>query len=108
MTDKNLKAERELNYKCLMDIIENLQYLSRQDLHFRGHNDCESKLYQLLLLRSKDIPQLKDWLMKEKGEYNSQDIQDELLSIMSQQVLDKLLVLIRDIMFSLICDEYNY
>ena len=108
MTDKNLKAERELNYKCLMVIIENLQYLSRQGLPFRGHNDCESNFYQLLLLRSKDIPQLKDWLMKEKGEYNSQDIQDELLSIMSQQVLDKLLVLIRDIMFSLICDEYNY
>ena len=41
MTDKNLKAERELNYKCLMVIIENLQYLLRQDLPFRGHNSCE-------------------------------------------------------------------
>ena len=39
MTDKNLKAERELNYKCLMVIIENLQYLSRQGLPFRGHNN---------------------------------------------------------------------
>ena len=74
MTDKNLKAERELNYKCLMVIIENLQYLSRQGQPFRGHNDCESNFYQLLLLRSKDIPQLKDWLMKKKGKYISHDI----------------------------------
>ena len=45
MTDKNLKAERELNYKCLMVIIENLQYLSRQGQPFREHNDCESNFY---------------------------------------------------------------
>ena len=74
---------------------------------FRGHNDCELNFYQLLLLRSKDIPQLKDWLMKKKGKYISHDIQNELLSIMSHQVLNKLLVLIRDTMFSLICDEYT-
>ena len=67
MTDKNLIAERELNHKCLMVIIENLQYLSRQGIQFRGHNDYESNFYQLLLLRNKDIPQLKDWLMKKKG-----------------------------------------
>ena len=29
MTDKNLKAECESNYKCLMVIVRNLQYLSR-------------------------------------------------------------------------------
>ena len=67
MTDKNFKAERVLNYRCLMVIIENLQYLSRHALTFRGHNDCQLNCYQLLLLRSKDIPQLKDWLMKKKG-----------------------------------------
>ena len=86
-----------------MVIIENLQYLSRQGQPFRGHNYCESNFYQLLLLRSKDIPQLKDWLMKKKGKYISHDIQNELLSIMSHQVLNKLLVLIRDTIFSLIC-----
>ena len=37
----------------------------------------------------------------------SYDIQNELLSIMSHQALNKLLVLIRDTMFSLICDEYT-
>ena len=91
-----------------MVIIEHLQYLSRQDLPFRRHNDCESNFYQLLLLRSKDIPQLKDWLMKKKGKYISHDIQNELLSIiMSHQVLNKLLVSIRDTIFSLICDKYT-
>ena len=90
-----------------MFIIEVLQYLLRQGLPFRGHNHCESKFYQLLLLQSKDIPQLQDWPMKKKGKYISHEIQNELLSIMSHQVLNKLLVLIRDTMFSLICNEYT-
>ena len=100
MTDKNPKAERELNYKCLMVIIKNVKYFSRQGLPFRRHNDCESN--QLLLLRNKDIPQLTDWLMKKNGKYIFHDIQSELLSITSHQVLNKLLVSIRDTMFSLI------
>ena len=107
MSDKTLKTERELNYKCLMVTIENLQYLSRQGLPFRGHNDCESNFYQLLLLRSKDILELKSWFMKKNGKYIFHDIQNELLSIMSHQVLNKLLVSIRDTMFSLICGEYT-
>ena len=41
--------------------------------------------------------------MKKKGKYISQDIQNELLLIMSHQVLNKLLVLIRDTIFPLIC-----
>ena len=45
--------------------------------------------------------------MKIKGKYISHDIKNELLSIMSHQVLNKLLVSIRDTMFSLICDEYT-
>ena len=45
--------------------------------------------------------------MNKKGKYISHDIQNELLSIMSHQVLNKLLVSIRDTMFSLICDEYT-
>ena len=90
-----------------MVIIEILQCLLRQGLPFRGHNDCESSFYQLLLVRSKDILQLKDWLMKKKGKKVSHNIQNELFSVMSHQVLNKLLVLIRDTMFSLICDEYT-
>ena len=41
--------------------------------------------------------------MKKKGKFISQNIQNELLSIMSHEVLNKLLVLIRDTIFSLIC-----
>ena len=50
MTDKNLKTERELNYKYLMIIIENLKYLSRQGLPFREHNDCESNLLPAVIV----------------------------------------------------------
>ena len=44
--------------------------------------------------------------MKKKGKYISQDIQKKLLSIMSHQVLNKLLVLIKDNLL-LICHEYT-
>ena len=99
MTDKNLKAERKLDYNSLMIIIENLLYLSREGPPFRGYNNCESNLYQLLLLRSKDIPQLKDLLMQKKGKSISHDVQNEFLS-MSHQVHNKLLVSIKGTMFS--------
>ena len=45
--------------------------------------------------------------MKKKGKKVSHNIQNELFSVMSHQVLNKLLVLIRDTMFSLIYDEYT-
>ena len=44
---------------------------------------------------------------KKKKKDISHDIQNELLSIMFHQVLNKLLVLITDNMFSLNCDEYT-
>ena len=48
---------------------------------------------------------MREDLTKKKGKYISHDIKNEL-SIMSHQVLNKLLVWIRD-MFSLISDEYT-
>ena len=50
---------------------------------------------------------LREDLKKKKEKDISHDIQNELLSIMSHQVLNKLLVLITDNMFSLNCDEYT-
>ena len=50
---------------------------------------------------------LREDLKKKKKKDISHDIQNELLSIMFHQVLNKLLVLITDNMFSLNCDEYT-
>ena len=105
MLDSALRKEREINQKCLLKIIETLQYLSRQGIPLRGHDDAESNFIQLLLVRSKNVPELKSWLSKKKGKYTSHDIQNELVCIMANQVLAKLLVEIRQTFFSLICDE---
>ena len=37
-----------------MSIIQSIQFLGRQGLAFRGHEDCESNFMQLMKLRSND------------------------------------------------------
>ena len=105
MINSSVKKEHEINQKCLIVIIESLQYLARQGIPLRGHDDVESNFNQLLVVRSKDVPEFQTWLIKKKGKYTSHDVQNELINIMANQVLSKLLPLIRQTIFSLICDE---
>ena len=46
--------EKEQNRKMLMTIVESLQFLARQSIAIRGHDDKESNFFQLLNLRSCD------------------------------------------------------
>ena len=46
--------QKKLNGRMLMTILQNVQYLGRQGLALRGHNDEESNFTQLLKLRSHD------------------------------------------------------
>lgn len=48
---------------CLLNIISSLQYIARQGLPSRGHNDTEGNFLQLLKLRSKDCSYLKEWII---------------------------------------------
>lgn len=101
----NAQQIRKQNRHYLAKVIETIQYLARQGIAFRGDNDEESNFYQLLKLRVKDDGVLASKL-KDK-EYISHDIQNEIIGLMSNEVMRDLLRQIADSYFSLICDEYT-
>ena len=91
-----------------MTILESLQYLARQTIPLRGHgDDKDSNFFQLLNMRGKSFPELKDWLNKKQGKFVTHEIQNEILKLMSNAVLRSLLKTIRGNMYSIMCDEYT-
>jgi len=56
MLSSNLEEQKALNKKMLMAILQNIQFLGRQGLALRGHNEKESNFLQLMKLRSLDLP----------------------------------------------------
>ena len=110
MTSNAMKAEMLENRKCMIKIIECIQYLARQGIPLQGSTECESNLIHLLCLRSKDDKTLKKWLAQKSDKYVSHDIQNELLRIMSQSVIRDLVEEMRGGQcnyFSVISDEYT-
>lgn len=56
MLDEAHKAEKKLNGRMLMNVIQNIQFLGRQGIALQGHEENESNFIQLLKLRSHDQP----------------------------------------------------
>ena len=46
----------------LMMVLKSIQYLERQGIAFRGHDECDGNFIQLFKLGSKDYPSLESWL----------------------------------------------
>ena len=97
ITSEKIKSNMQENRKCLIKIIETIQFLGRQGLALRGdERDENSSFMQLLKLRSKDFLKLKEWLEKKTEKYTSHDIQNELLKLMAHQILRDLTDEMRD------------
>lgn len=77
----------------LMKQLSSLRYLLRQGLALRGHEDNEGNLMRLLMLRSEDCEGLKAWLGGKK--YLSHEVVNEMVRLMSNQVLREILAEIR-------------
>ncbi len=78
------KAE---NRRVLLKILQNVKFLGRQGIAFRGHDDSESNFKQLFKLRQTDNPELSAWLKKKGDTYLSPEIQNEMLQVMSMSIL---------------------
>ena len=80
------KAE---NQRVFLKILENVKFLGRQGLAFRGHDDTESNFIQLFKFRALDNPELSAWLKRSPGtdRYLSPCIQNEMLEMMSLSIL---------------------
>lgn len=60
------RKEQEVARRCLMSILTSICYLAGQGLALRGKTEDEGNFYQLLLLRSDDIEDLRSWLTRKK------------------------------------------
>ena len=85
------KAEKAMNRKAFLTILQNLAFLARQGLPLRGgQGDMESNFTQLLYLRSNDYPDILDWMKKKTDKYTCHDIQNECLQIMALNIVRQL------------------
>ncbi|KAI6656188.1 hypothetical protein LOD99_1521 [Oopsacas minuta] len=80
-------VSKEDNRECLLKIISNLKFLTRQGLPLRGDGDTDLNFTQLMKLHARDDPRLTEWLEKKTNLYISHDIQNELLKVMALSVL---------------------
>ena len=58
---------KSTNRKILFKILQNMQFLARQGIALRGHDDKESNLLQLFKLQGCDNHDMNNWLEK-KGD----------------------------------------
>ena len=90
----------------LVKQLEAMKFLLRQGIALRGHSEEEGNLRQLLTTWSKDNAVVKSWI--EEGKYMSHDIVNELITLMGQSILRKLLCQIKNVdpcWFAIIVDE---
>ena len=112
MMNESLSKSQSEERQYLKVVMECIQYLARQGIALRGNDHINDNLTQLLLLRSKDNPEIAKRLSApstaNKRKYTHQDYQNEFLSLMANQVLRAKLNAIRQSKyFSIICDEYS-
>ena len=112
MMNESLSKSQSEERQYLKVVMECIQYLARQGIALRGNDHIDDNLTQLLLLRSKDNPEVTKRLSApstaNKRKYKHQDYQNEFLSLMANQVLRAKLNAIRQSKcFSIICDEYS-
>ena len=57
-------SDEERQYLTM--VMESLQYLARQGIAFHGNDDLDNNFTQLLLLRAKDYPWVKERIMSQE------------------------------------------
>lgn len=102
--DEQLKQDQQLHRRMLLLQLSSLRYLLHQGLAIRGHEQIEGNLMQLLLLRSEECCELKQWINEKK--YLSSEIINEMIALMGRTITLQLLEDIRAAyIYALIADE---
>ena len=106
---KSRLEERRYFYKVMECVME---FLGRQGIAFQGNKlEQNDNFTQLMLLRGKDDPSIVKRLLGsrvDKTIYTHTDYQNELLSIMANQVISKKLESVRENgYFAIMCNEYT-
>lgn len=102
---KQHSAEQVKAQRALHSICTTLLTLAKTGCAVRGHVDATSNLVEWLQLRAVDVPELKEF-MQQKFSFVSHDVQNELLLLMSNDILRQVIQNIkRSQYYSLIVDE---
>ena len=89
MISADATSEKPQNRQMLLQILENVRFLSRQGLPLQGNNK-EGNFDQMLMHALRYDPLLSEWLQKKRGKYTHPDSQNEFLKIMSLSILRKI------------------
>ncbi len=86
----NQKAkEQAIARKCLKIIFTSIQYMARQGLAIRGHENDNGNFKELLQLRSEDVLELQGWLST-RYDMTSSVRQNEILDMFSCAIVRKI------------------
>ena len=83
------KKEMLDNRIALQKIFTSILHLARQDLALRGHEEIHSNLYQILRLRSQDVPELKSYLERDGRKWLHNTVVNEILDLMAGTIRQK-------------------
>lgn len=104
LLDQQKISEQQQHYMVLEKIIETAIFLLQKGLAFQGHSDQTGNFYELLELRAKDVPMLKDWLQR-KRKWLTHDSQNEIISLIAKSVQKQIADQIKScVNFSVISD----
>ena len=104
LTNKNASHLRREERKYLIKIMETIKFLVRQGVVFRFHSDFNDNFTQEFLLRGIEDMQLKKRVCSTRGDnmlkYTHQDFQNELIDLISKQVLPQFISDIKKVLFT--------
>ena len=112
MINQQLAKSRAEERKYLKVVIECIHYLAPQGMPIRRSDHIRDNLTQPLILRGKDnsgfLEKISSASASNKRKYTHQDYQNELITLMANEVLRSKLSLIKlSKFFNIICDEYS-
>lgn len=108
------KEQKEENRTALMSIIDIIRFLVRQNISLRGHDESASSLnrgnfLELVHFTAKYNTSLQKWIDSHPGNVSwmSHDIQNELIHLLSTEVITRIANECKGRFFSIMCDEVS-
>jgi len=89
-------AEMATARSALHRIVTTIMFLGEQGLAIRGKTEDSSNFRKLLSLRASDVDELKAWLARSRYRWISHDVQNEILQLLANDVLRRVLVDVRE------------
>jgi len=89
-------AEMATARSALHRIVTTIMFLGEQGLAIRGKTEDSSNFRKLLSLRASDVDELKAWLARSRYRWISHDVQNEILQLLANDVLRRVLADVRE------------